>query len=88
MYICRNNKRKQQQMKPTFKRIKWRGHNLEVTGYSNGSDTELESIEGISVLDMYLEANDAALGQIETLFAEDCNEIDEDAVYEYRHGNK
>ena len=75
-------------MKPTFKRITWRGHNLEVTGYSNGSDTELESIEGISVLDMYLEANDAALGQIETLFAEACNEIDEDAAYEFRHGNK
>ena len=75
-------------MKPTFKRITWRGHNLEVTGYSNGSDTELESIEGISVLDMYLEANDAALGQIETLFADACNEIDEDAAYEFRHGGK
>jgi hypothetical protein len=37
---------------------------------------------------MYLEANDAALGQIETLFAEACNEIDEDAVYEFRHGGK
>ena len=75
-------------MKLTFKRITWRGHKLEVTGYSNGSDTELESIEGITLLDMYLEANDAALGQIETLFAEACNEIDEDAVYEFRHGNK
>jgi hypothetical protein len=75
-------------MKPTFKRIKWRGHNLEVTGYSNGSDTELESIEGISALDMYIEMSVAKFGEIETLFAEACNEIDEDAVYEFRHGGK
>ena len=75
-------------MKPTFKRITWRGHKLEVTGYSNGGDVELDSIEGITILDMYLEANDAALGQIETLFAEACNEIDEDAAYEFRHGGK
>ena len=75
-------------MKPTFKRITWRGHKLEVTGYSNGHDAELDSIEGISPLDMYLEADDKALGQIETLFAEACNEIDSDAIYEMNHGYK
>tara|TARA_R110002126_G_scaffold130299_1_gene273551 strand:+ start:107 stop:334 length:228 start_codon:yes stop_codon:yes gene_type:complete len=75
-------------MKPTFKRITWRGHKLEVTGYSNGHDAELDSIEGISPLDMYLESNDEAMGQIETLFAEACNEVDSDALYEMNHGNK
>ena len=75
-------------MKPTFKRITWRGHKLEVTGYSNGHDAELDSIEGISPLDMYLEADDKAMGQIETLFAEACNEVDSDALYEMNQGYK
>jgi hypothetical protein len=75
-------------MKPTFKRITWRGHKLEVTGYSNGHDAELDSIEGITPLDMYMEADDKAMGQIETLFAEACNEVDSDALYEMNHGYK
>jgi len=75
-------------MKPTFKRITWRGHKLEVTGYSDDHGAELDSIEGISPLDMYMEADDKAMGQIETLFAEACNEVDSDALYEMSHGYK
>lgn len=71
-------------MKPTFKRITWRGHKIEVEGYTDGNDVELTSIEGISPLDMYLEANEDAAGQIEVLFSEACNsvEVDSDAIYE------
>lgn len=69
-------------MKPTFKRITWKGHELEVEGYTDGHDAELTSIEGISAFDMYFESPEA--GEIETLFAQACNqsEVDGDAIYE------
>jgi hypothetical protein len=57
-------------MKPTFKRIKWRGHNLTVEGYADGNDVELTSIEGITPLEMYEDASAESHGEIERLFAE------------------
>jgi hypothetical protein len=67
-----------------FFRIKWKEHNLTVEAYVSGGDVDIESIEGISAMDMYFECIGGNVGEIETLVAESnaSQEIDEDGIYE------
>lgn len=50
--------------------IEWKGHKLDVTGYTDGYSSELTSIEGISVLTALFECEGNGLEEIEKLFAE------------------
>jgi len=67
-----------------FFRINWKGHALKIEAYVDAGDVEIESIEGISAMDMYFECVGSEVGEIETLVAE-ANasiEIDTDGIYE------
>ena len=67
-----------------FFRIKWKGYELEIEAYVDGGDVEIESIEGISAMDMYFECVGSEVGEIETLVAEAnaSREVDRDSIYE------